>query len=263
MLEIKLPDYAHETILKFIRDFVKNKNVVVGVSGGIDSSIVLKLCVDALESDRVIAVHMPDEITPEEDTEDVKSLTHELNVDLRVIPIDDTVKNFVEKMKVKRENAIANLKARIRMLILYSIANEEDRLVAGTSNKSEILVGYFTKYGDGASDFMPIGDLYKTQVYMLAEKIGMPQRIIKKKPSANLLPGQYDEEEMGVSYELLDKILYGMELGLNEGEISRYTGASLQIVRKVLKMHTSSRHKRVIVYIPKIGAKTVNTDWRE
>ena len=263
MLEIKIPAHAHETILKFIKDFVKEKSVVVGVSGGLDSSVVLKLCVEALGSDRVLAVHMPDKITPSGDTEDVKFLTRGLNVELRIIPIDDIVENLEKKLKIKEEKVIANLKARVRMLILYSIANKEGRLVGGTSNKSEILVGYFTKYGDGASDFAPIGDLYKTQVRILAKEIGVPIRIIEKKPSANLLPGQYDEDEMGINYDLLDKILYGMELGMNEEEISLYANADLNVVKKVFEMHRNSRHKRVILYIPKIGARTVNTDWRE
>ena len=263
MLEIKLPDYAYETILKFIDDFAGERNVVVGVSGGLDSSVVLKLCVEALGSDRVLAVHMPDKITPMGDTKDVKALTKELNVELRMIPIDNMVENFEKKLRVKKKNTIANLKARTRMMILYAIANEEKRLVAGTSNKSEILVGYFTKYGDGASDFAPIGDLYKTQVRFLAEKIGIPRRIIDKKPSANLLPKQYDEDEMGITYNLLDRILYGMELGLNEEDISSYTNTDIETVRKVIDMHRRSRHKRVILYIPKVGTRTVNTDWRE
>ena len=263
MLEIKLPDFTYQTILKFIRDFSGDRNVILGVSGGLDSSVVLKLCVDALGTQRVLTVHMPDKVTPEEDTDDVKTLSEELGVELRIIPIDDFVNEFKNKLWIKNKNSVANIKARIRMLILYALANEENRLVVGTSNKSELLVGYFTKYGDGASDLAPIGDLYKTQVRMLAEKIGIPQKIIDKKPSANLLPGQYDEEEMGILYDLLDRILYGLELGLREEDIVNYTGASPDVVRRVIEMHRKSRHKRVMLYIPKIGAKTVNTDWRE
>ncbi len=263
MLELTLPEYAYATITKFIRDFSRKKNVVIGVSGGLDSSVALKLCVDSLGKERVLAVHMPDKVTPPQDTEDAKNLARDLGVELRLIPIDNFVNIFEESLRIKDEKTIANLKARIRMLILYTIANEENRLVCGTSNKSEILVGYFTKYGDGASDFMPLGDLYKTQVRMLAERIGIPENIMRKKPSAALLPGQFDEEELGFEYSLLDRILYGIELGLKNEDIARYLQIDLSIVEKVEEMHRSSRHKRVLIYIPKIGVRTVNTDWRE
>ena len=165
--------------------------------------------------------------------------------------------------EISGQNAIANLKARIRMCILYAIANEEGRLVAGTSNKSEILVGYFTKYGDGASDFAPIGDLYKSQVRMLAQKIGIPEKIIEKKPSANLLPGQYDEEEIGVPYDILDRILYGFELNLSTERIAQILDVDESLVSRIYSLYLATRHKRVLLYIPKIGVRTVNTDWRE
>jgi len=263
MLDITLPEYTEETIIKFIRDFVGDKNVVIGMSGGLDSSTVAKLCVMALGKDRILGVHMPDGVTPKEDSKDAEILANELGIEYRIIPID----GFVEKLKngigLKKDMSIANLKARIRMLILYSLANEENRLVAGTSNKSELLVGYFTKYGDGASDFAPIGDLYKTQVRLLAERVQLPERIIKKVPRAGLLPGQRDEDEIGIEYELLDKILYGMELGYSPDRVAEILNVSIKKVKKVYDMHEKSRHKRVLLYIPKIGMKTINTDWRE
>jgi NAD+ synthase len=263
MLEITLPDYAEETIINFIRDFVGDKDVVLGLSGGLDSSVVAKLCVMALGKERVLAVHMPDKVTPSEDSEDAKFLAQELGVEYRVIPIDEILEKIKGEVGLKKDMSIANLKVRIRMLILYSIANEEGRLVAGTSNKSELLVGYFTKYGDGASDFAPIGDLYKTQVRLLAERIGIPKKILEKVPRAGLLPGQTDEGEMGVDYDTLDKILAYMELGFPSHRVSKMLGLDIGIVDKVYEMHERSRHKRVMLYIPKIGVKTVNTDWRE
>ncbi len=263
MLEISLPDYAEETIIRFIRDFVGDKNVVIGLSGGLDSSTVAFLCVKALGKDRVLGVHMPDSVTPKEDRDDAKLVAKKLGIELRIIEIGEIVEKMKEKIKLKNEMSTANLKARIRMAILYSIANDENRLVAGTSNKSEILIGYFTKYGDGASDFVPIGDLYKTQVRMLAEKMGVPSHIISKAPTAGLLPGQSDEKEIGVKYEILDKILYGMELGFKEDKIAEILDIDAKIVKRVFDMHERSRHKRVMLYIPKIGVRTVNTDWRE
>jgi NAD+ synthase len=263
MLDITLPDYAQETIVRFIKDFVGDKSVVVGLSGGLDSSTVAKLCVMALGAERVLGVHMPDRVTPEDDTEDARFLANELGIEYREIKIDDALEILANSAGISKDMSIANMKARIRMLILYAIANENEYLVAGTSNKSELLVGYFTKYGDGASDFALIGDLYKTQVKMLAERIGVPERIVNKIPRAGLLPGQTDEGEMGIKYEILDRILLGMEMGLNEGKVAELVDVDEEIVKRVYRMHERSRHKRVMLYIPKIGVKTVNTDWRE
>lgn len=263
MLEITLPDYAKETILHFIKDFAGEKNVIVGMSGGLDSSTVAKLCVMALGRERVIGVHMPDEATPPQDTKDAKDFAQELGITLIEINIDDFVKLLSSKLELEKRMSIANLKARIRMSILYALANEKKALVAGTSNKSELLIGYFTKYGDGASDFAPIGDLYKTQVRLLAKEIGVPERIIDKAPTAGLLPGQLDEEEIGIKYEILDRILYAMELGYDVKRATDLLNIDEELVRKAYEMHERSRHKRVLLYIPKIGIKSINTDWRE
>ncbi len=263
MLEPALPPYALDTLLNFIRHFVEEKKVVVGLSGGLDSSTVVKLCVMALGKEKVLGVHMPDKVTPKKDSEDAEKLAEELGIEYRVIEIDEIVEKMDLLLHLKRDISKANLKARIRMSILYAIANEESRLVAGTSNKSELLVGYFTKYGDGASDFAPIGDLYKTQVRELAKEIGVPENIIKKAPTAGLLPGQTDEKELGINYDTLDRILFGIELGFPVEKTSEKTGVDVGLVRRVYEMHERSRHKRVLLYIPKIGVKTVNTDWRE
>ncbi len=261
-LDPALPNFAREVITRFISDFTRGKEVVVGISGGLDSTVVLKLCVDALGPEKVLAVHMPDEVTPRKESEDSREIAKAWSVGYREIKIDEIVRSYVEALNVKKDKTIGNIKVRTRMNILYAIANEESRLVAGTSNKSEILTGYFTKYGDGASDFAPIGDLYKTQVRALAREIGVPEGIIRKKPSANLLPGQYDEDELGINYEILDRILYGIELGLKKDKIAEIVGDA-KLVEHVFSLYENSRHKRVLLYIPKIGVKTVNTDWRE
>ncbi len=263
MIDLKLPDFALQTIINYIRDFVGDKNVVVGLSGGIDSAVVAKLCVEALSKDRVLLVHMPDSTTPPEDTEDAREFVDLLGCAYREINIDESVKAMVSLLGLKSPLSVANLKARTRMTILYAIANEENRLVAGTSNKSELLIGYFTKYGDGASDFAPIGDLYKTQVRELARLLEIPEKIITKTPRAGLILGQTDEGEIGIRYDDLDRILYGMELSMTPEEISIITGIDIEAVKRVYSMHEKSRHKRVMLYIPKIGIRTVNTDWRE
>jgi NAD+ synthase len=136
-------------------------------------------------------------------------------------------------------------------------------LVAGTGNKSELLVGYFTKYGDGGVDMLPIGDLYKTQVWALAKELGLPERIVKKVPTAGLWKGQTDEGELGISYENLDCVLFGIERGQSDQEISRSTKVPLKEVKRIEAMIERSAHKRKMPHIPKTGIRTLGIDWRE
>ncbi len=261
-LKVELPEFTLETLIHFIRDFTRGKGVVLGLSGGLDSAVVLALCAKALGPEKVLALHMPDAITPESEQRDAEEVAQLFDVALRVINIENIVNTIVSTTKLQSLLAIANIKARARMLILYAIANEEGRLVAGTSNKSELLTGYFTKYGDGASDFAPIGDLYKTQVRQLARLLDIPEHIIQKNPSANLVPGQEDEKELGIDYVTLDKVLYGIELGLEKDVLIQKIGDE-KAVNRVFELYARSRHKRVMLYIPKIGVRTINTDWRE
>jgi NAD+ synthase len=133
----------------------------------------------------------------------------------------------------------------------------------GTSNKSELLVGYFTKFGDGGADFCPIGDLYKTEVRLLAKKLGIPKKIIEKVPSAGLWPGQTDEGELGISYDELDAVLAAMELNIPLEEVSKRGGVAMDKVTKVWEMHRATVHKRKTPLIPKLGVRTIGLDWRE
>jgi len=229
-----------ERITSFIEECVKNagaKGVVVGVSGGVDSACVAKLSTMALGNDSVLGLIMPEKgVTPSQDVKDAVNFCNELGIRYKVVEINPLVNAFVSVLGDKPEIAVANLKPRIRMMILYFHANSEQLLVAGTGNKSELMVGYFTKYGDGGVDILPIGDLYKTEVFQLARHIGIPEPIISKKPSARLWKGQTDEEELGISYEKLDAILKAMEEGKTE-----VSGEDLDIVAKMVER---SRHKR-------------------
>ena len=249
-----------EAILDFIRDVVSRaeaEGVVVGVSGGIDSACVAKLCTLALGKERVLALVMPEKgVTPEEDVEDALNLCRELGIEHRVIEISPAVSAIYGILGCDAEGIpAANVKPRVRMICLYYHANAMNRLVAGTGNRSELLAGYFTKYGDGGVDFLPIGDLYKTEVFELAEYLEIPERIRKKRPSARLWSGQTDEEEMGISYEKLDSILKAMEkLNLLEfeldnvtkhvDEIAEISSSSRKEVELVLNMVKKSTHKR-------------------
>ena len=158
---------------------------------------------------------------------------------------------------------LANIKARIRMIILYKYANETDSLVCGSSNKSELLIGYYTKYGDGGVDFLPVGDLYKTQIYQLAKFLKIPNEIISKAPSAGLLSGQTDEKDLKMSYKTLDKILFGLEQRMEISDIAKDLKISKSEVERIRRMRVKSQHKRCSPLIPKIGVRTCGIDWRE
>jgi NAD+ synthase len=241
-----------EKICFLLRRFVEDsgvEGVVIGVSGGLDSTTTTYLCVKALGPDKVITVFMPEtETFNPKDADDVKLFTKSLGVKLYEVNISNPVKSLMETIPVsdpKDFKVNGNLKVRVRMVTLYYFANKFNRLVAGTSNKSEVLTGYYTKWGDGASDVLPIGSLYKTQVKKLANYIGVPRSIIDKVPTAGLWIGQTDEEELGIKYDVLDPILYGLfDLKMVPEEVAKDVGVSVNVVRKVVEMVKKNEHKR-------------------
>ena len=170
-----------------------------------------------------------------------------------------------KRVKASEADTVArgNLRARARMTVLYYGANTENRVVMGTGNKSEILIGYDTKFGDAGADFMPIGDLYKTQVREMAAHLGLPNEIVDKTPTAGLWPGQTDEGELGITYDELDRVLLGIELQMEPEAIAEKAAVPLDRVRYVETLVASSVHKRKMPLIPKLGVRTVGLDWRE
>ncbi len=237
-----------ERITDFIRRVVEDANaegVVVGLSGGVDSSTTAFLCVKALGNEKVLGVVMPERgVTREEDIEDALKVCEILGIEYKFVEINPMVEVFLNELGEGNRIAVANLKPRIRMIINYYYANNLNRLVAGTGNKSELMTGYYTKYGDGGVDFLPIGDLYKTEVFELAKFLGVPERIIKKAPSAGLWIGQTDEGELGITYSKLDTILKALERGMKPEEIPKEFEVSEEEVKRVLEMVERSRHKR-------------------
>ncbi len=203
-----------DKIISFIRRKVQESGVsgaVIGLSGGIDSTLTAYLTVEALGADKVLGLLLPEKgITPAEDIEDSTDVVRLLGIEHKTIDISKVLKSFSSTIPDFDKNnllAAGNLKARTRMCILYYHANLMRRMVVGTGNRTELLLGYFTKYGDGGVDIEPIGGLYKTQVRGLSRYIGVPARIIEKTPTAGLWPGQTDEEELGVTYDVADEIL--------------------------------------------------------
>jgi NAD+ synthase len=175
------------------------------------------------------------------------------------------VSSFDEHLKAKKVDRVArgNLRARARMVVLYFVANTEDRVVMGTGNKSELLCGYFTRYGDGGVDFQPIGDLYKTQVRAMARHLGLPKKIIDRVPTAGLWPGQTDEGDLGISYDELDRILLGIELQMEPEGIAEKAGVPVEHVRRIEDLVAATAYKRKAPLVPKLGIRTLGLDWRE
>jgi NAD+ synthase len=246
-----------------IKTIVKNANVdgiVIGVSGGIDSSVTLTLCKRALDKKTIYSLMMPDvEVTPKEDVEDAFHLTERLDIDCELVNIREIYSSFMKSTTTKNVDKLnrqklakGNVRARIRMTLLYYYANIHNLLVIGTGDRSEILIGYFTKWGDGGADMLPLGGLYKTQVRHIAKHLDVPERIIVKQSSPRLWKDQMTaEEEIGMKYGLLDLILYGLiDCRMKMEEVSNELKVSNILVRRVREMTEKSKHKRVMPPMP-------------
>ncbi|MDP2625183.1 MAG: NAD+ synthase [Candidatus Peregrinibacteria bacterium] len=237
---------VYKNLIAGLQDYAKKSGLhkaVVGLSGGIDSSTTFKLAVDAFGSRNVTALIMPElGVTAEENIEHAKQLAGFFKVKYYYQPINTLTVDFGIAPWKPTRTAKMNTKARIRSVFLYSFANTANALVLGTSNKSETLLGYGTKYGDLAADIEVIGALYKTEVYKLAEYLHLPQEIIQKVPTAELEAGQTDEEELGANYQILDGILQLMEEGKRKPSIVK-GGYPPALIDKVKKRIAANDHK--------------------
>ena len=246
----------------FIANTLESSSVdgyVIGLSGGVDSSTAAALAVKYVGSDRVFALILPDSsVTRKEDVEDAKALARDLGIEYHIIDIAPIVEVYRSSLPIYEDEdkdriPMGNLRARIRMTLLYYYANKMNRLVLGTTDRSEWLIGYFTKYGDGAVDVEPIIVLYKTQVRRLAKHLGLPDKIAFKPSSPGLWPGHMAEKELGVSYEEVDLVLYALfDKGLKPESIPEATGVSKRVVERVLELIRINEHKRLPPHQPKI-----------
>jgi NAD+ synthase len=212
------------------------KGIVLGLSGGVDSAVVAALAKEAVGKDNVLALILPCH-SQKQDMQDALLVSRELGITTETVDLSAIYDTFIKTVPKGSQLALANLKPRLRMVTLYYFANALNYLVCGTGNKSELLVGYFTKYGDGGTDILPIASLLKRDVRRIARELKIPEQVITKPPTAGLWPGQTDEGEMGITYNELDDILERIEK-------KKKQFLPRAKVDKVARMMKRSEHKR-------------------
>ena len=223
-----------EAIREFLKEKIGSKYAVLGISSGIDSSLVLTLLATAIDQDKIKAIFMPDRYTKQEDYEHIKMLSESTGVEIIEVNIENIFQSYRKTLNSTDKKIEGNVRSRIRANILYYHANLLGGLVIGTTNKTEYLLGYYTKYGDGACDIEPIEGLYKTDVWDIASILKIPQSIIDKRPSAGLWEGQYDEEELKMNYREIDRAL---------ADIFDYSNFKADY-GKLMELYLRSMHKR-------------------
>ncbi|MGB2960716.1 MAG: NAD+ synthase [Bacteroidota bacterium] len=258
-------EFVRKILVEFIRDETRNAGFergIVGLSGGVDSAVCAFLAAEAFGHENVIAVMMPYRTSSPESLSDAEAVVTALGVRSEVVDISPMVDPFLDRAGIRDNVRSGNVMARQRMIVLYDVSSREEGLVLGTSNKTELLLGYGTLFGDMASALNPLGDLYKTQVWQLAEHLGVPGHIIEKRPTADLWEGQTDEDELGFSYTRVDHLLY---LLVDERRTDEELGASgfeEGMIDRVKKMVARNQFKRRPPVIAKISHRTVNIDFR-
>ncbi|OVE83724.1 NAD+ synthase [Natronolimnobius baerhuensis] len=249
-------DQRRDHILAFIQDRVDAAGAdgaVLGLSGGIDSTLTAFLAVEALGAEHVHGLVLPATVSSEGNMSDAERVAQDLEISYDVIEIEPLVDSLLEVYPGAEgdREAVGNARARVRGVMNYLVANHENRLVLGTGNRSEAAVGYFTKYGDGAVDCHPIGTLYKGQVRQLARHVGVPEELAAKTATAELWADQTDEDELGLSYEVLDSILATHIDGpLSVGATCRLLEVDVETVERVRTLYEQSEHKRHVPPAP-------------
>ncbi|MCH2604171.1 MAG: NAD+ synthase [Candidatus Nitrosopelagicus sp.] len=248
--EIKNLNYAElsKSIQTGIIQKCNNYNkdgVIFGLSGGIDSGVIAYLCAKSMK-EKTLALIMPDsKISPKEETEDAIKIVDTLGINYKLIDINSIHREYYNVLE-PNDLALGNLRARIRKNLLYYYANSKNLLVLGSSDKSEFNIGYFTKFGDGAADLLPIVSLYKTQIRQIAKELGLPNNIITKKSSPNLWPNHVAESEIGATYDEIDCILYCIiDKKLSVDETVSQTKIESETVEKIYQLYKKSEHKRI------------------
>ena len=255
-----------ETVLvHFLREetlHVGFSRAVVGISGGIDSAVSAALAARALGPENVLGVLMPYSLSNPDSAAHATLLAERLGIPTRTIEISAMADGYLNQEGVDDRMRRGNVFARCRMIVLYDLSVEFGGLVIGTSNKTEILLGYSTQWGDAACAINPLGDLYKNQIVQLARHLDVPSEIVDKPPSADLFEGQTDEDELGFTYERVDRLLhYMVDERYTEAELLE-SGFELAFVKRIAKRVAAMQYKRVPPLIAKLSDRTVNQDFR-
>jgi NAD+ synthase len=260
---------VEKRVCRFIKEYVEKagaQGIVLGLSGGVDSATAAALSSKAIGGKNVLALMLPEKETfKRKDIDDAKKIADQFQLQTQTIDMTDVLKSFyqgIPAFDLVDRLCKGNIKARTRMIFLYYYANKQNRIVCGTSDKSETMIGYFTKWGDAAADIAPIIDLYKLQVRKLACHLGIPEKLALKPSTPALWPNQLAESELEINYETLDLILYGLERFMKSKEIANQLNLELTIVDKIKKRWISNEHKRRMPLPPKLGFRTVGNDFR-
>ena len=252
-------------LVQFLKDELNNAGfakAVIGLSGGIDSAVSAYLAVEAIGAKNVLAVLMPYKTSSPESKADAEIIIKDLGIRSSIVDITPMVEPLFDSQKITDNLRKGNIMARERMIVLYDFSQKEHALVIGTSNKTESMLGYGTLFGDMACAINPLGDLYKTHIWDLAEELGIPKKIIQKKPTADLWQGQTDEGELGFSYREADRLLYFMVDERRTDEELAGLGFAKPFIANVRRKIQINQFKRRPPIIAKISHRTVNVDFR-
>ena len=253
-LDLNLKE-VHNELVEFLRENFKKagfSKAVLGLSGGIDSALVAYLLRDALGKENVLAIMMPYKSSNPDSLNHAKLVIEDLGINSKTIEITDMIDAYFKNEKEATSLRMGNKMARERMSILFDYSSKENALVVGTSNKTEIYLGYSTQFGDSACALNPIGDLYKTNIWDLSRYLKIPNELIEKKPSADLWEGQTDEQEMGLTYKEADQVLYRMLEENKKVEEVLAEGFNKDLVDNIVRRMNRSEYKRRMPLIAKI-----------
>lgn len=253
-LDLNLKE-VHNELVEFLRENFKKagfSKAVLGLSGGIDSALVAYLLRDALGKENVLAIMMPYKSSNPDSLNHAKLVIEDLEINSKTIEITDMIDAYFKNEKEATSLRMGNKMARERMSILFDYSSKENALVVGTSNKTEIYLGYSTQFGDAACALNPIGDLYKTNIWDLSRYLKIPNELIEKKPSADLWEGQTDEQEMGLTYKEADQVLYRMLEENKTVEEVLTEGFNKDLVDNIVRRMNRSEYKRRMPLIAKI-----------
>ena len=253
-LDLNLKE-VHSELVEFLRESFKKagfSKAVLGLSGGIDSALVAYLLRDALGKENVLAIMMPYKSSNPDSLNHAKLVVEDLGINSKTIEITDMIDAYFKNEKEATSLRMGNKMARERMSILFDYSSKENALVVGTSNKTEIYLGYSTQFGDAACALNPVGDLYKTNIWDLSRYLKIPNELIEKKPSADLWEGQTDEQEMGLTYKEADQILYRMLEENKKVEEVLTEGFNKDLVDNIVRRMNRSEYKRRMPLIAKI-----------